>query len=184
MTRFEIEGQDVQRLNYILTAVVTVAICIGLGISFYIAGTHASLTNSEAHMLSMLVSFFSILVSWLATHAYSQFSNASTAADAREAYNEKMQTFGRKAAEKVFNLSNEIDRLAAMLRAALDDAEENTSKSAFVVLREKLVSTLHVLDTLKSVNDTSLSDWRGVIGAKTFNCRRVCRTRSTKSIRS
>lgn len=154
-----------QKLNYIFAAIVSAAICIGLGICFYIAGTRASLTNSEALMLSTLVSFFSIVVSWLATHAYSQFSNASTAADARAAYNEKMQTFGRKAAEKVFNLSNELDRLSSMLRSALEESEEQEkSKVSLIVLREKMSSTLHVLETLKSVNDTSLSDWRGVIG--------------------
>jgi hypothetical protein len=122
-------------------------------------------TASESLMLGTLISFFSIVVAVLVSHIYYNLSSQSAADDAKKAYDEKIQTFARKAAEKVFNLSNEFDRLAESVKSALDESEdEEKTKTNLIVFREKMLSVVHVLETLKSMNDTSLSDWRGIIG--------------------
>ena len=76
--------------------------------------------------------------------------------------------FALKAAEKVDNLSQELDRLTAYLQQELTDAAGGAPQAATPeALRLKdarIESAIHIIGTLKSVNDRSLSDWQGVIG--------------------
>ncbi len=122
-------------------------------------------TSGESLMLGTLISIFSVIATILVSHFYYNLSSQSASEDAKRSYDEKIRTFARKAAEKVFNLSNEFARLAENLKAAVEDSEEEeTNKITILVLREKMHSAIHILETLKSMNDTSLSDWRGIIG--------------------
>lgn len=88
-------------------------------------------------------------------------SHKKAIAEVKEQHLNNLKTYALNAAEKVDNLSNELSRLSVYLQEELekdDDEESELSKT------ERLESAIHIVNTLKSVNDTSLSDWKGVIG--------------------
>lgn len=144
--------------------VVTVALCAGIIIALWIAATRP-MTTTESVLLGILLSAASILASWVATHLYSQINLKDAIANATETNTENTRNLAVRAAEKVLNLSSEIERLTEALSAALDDSSEiEGTKQVVVVLRERILAAIHNLETLKSMNDTFLSDWRGVIG--------------------
>ncbi|HEV7998839.1 MAG TPA: hypothetical protein VGP63_03090 [Planctomycetaceae bacterium] len=147
-------------------------LCLGAGglglatiVIIVVAATKQSPTAAESLMLGVLISVFSVLAAVVVSHIYYKLGSQSASQEAKRSYDETIRTFARKAAEKVFNLSNEFDRLAESLRTAIDEGdEEESNKLTLLVLREKILSAIHILETLKSMNDTSLSDWRGIIG--------------------
>jgi hypothetical protein len=114
---------------------------------------NADLTDREALLVSVVLTFVSMLGSWVASRFYAEAS-----------FNENLRTFALKAAEKVDNLSNELDRLAAYLQQALEEKVYPSPHDEFVARELKIEGAIHIINTLKSVNDTSLSDWQGVIG--------------------
>ena len=153
-----------QRHKDPIPLVVVGALAIGILISLYIAGAR-SLTATESLLLGILLSAASMLVSWLVTHIYSQASLEEAIKRATDANTENMRNYAVKAAEKVLNLSNELQRLNDALSAACDEAEDLKGyKDTSVMLQERISSAVHNLETLRSMNDTFLSDWRGVIG--------------------
>jgi hypothetical protein len=148
---------------------VPILVTIGLGLTtiicLWIAGTR-QLTNTESVLLGVLLSAASMLVSWLATHVYSVISVKDSVAEATQAYSDNIRTLGVRAAEKVLNLSNQLQRLSESMNSALEDADESdgTKQSIVQLLRERIQAAIYNLETLKSMNDTFLSDWRGIIG--------------------
>jgi|GEM_PF-3757991 hypothetical protein len=144
---------------------VTIGLAITTLICLWIAGTR-QLTNTESVLLGVLLSAASMLVSWLATHVYSVVSVKDTVAEATQAYSDNIRTLGVRAAEKVLNLSNQLQRLGESLNSALDDADESeaTKQTVVLLLRERIQAAVYNIETLKSMNDTFLSDWRGIIG--------------------
>lgn len=148
----------------IVPVVVTLSLSAGILIALWIAGSR-QLTNTESVLLGILLSAASMLASWLATHLYSQVSLRDTIKEATDANTENTRNLGVRAAEKVLNLSTELQRLMDALTTALEDADEaEGNKAPLLLLRERVLSAVHNIETLKSMNDTFLSDWRGVIG--------------------
>lgn len=72
--------------------------------------------------------------------------------------------YGLKAAEKLNNLSNELEKLSIYLEEELNFTDYASSEEELNAKEERIESAIHMIRTLKSVNDTSLSDWQGVIG--------------------
>jgi hypothetical protein len=107
----------------------------------------------ETLLLSEMLTFFSILGSWIASKYYSEYD-----------FNKSLRLFALKAAEKVTNLSKELDRLSAVLQEELKDEEYDSPNEALLAKSIRMEDSIHIIRTLKSVNDGSLSDWRGVIG--------------------
>lgn len=148
---------------------VPVVVTIGLGLTtlicLWIAGTR-QLTNTESVLLGVLLSAASMLVSWIVTHVYSVISVQDSVAEATQSYSDNIRTLGVRAAEKVLNLSNQLQRLSETLNSALEDADESeaTKQTVVLLLRERIQAAIYNLQTLKSMNDTFLSDWRGIIG--------------------
>ncbi len=112
-----------------------------------------SWTATESLLLSMLLTVLSILASWLASRYYSEVS-----------FNDRLRVFALKAAEKVNNLSNELDRLSVFLEQELKADDYPSNEQAMLARAIRIESAIHIIHTLKSVNDRSLSDWQGVIG--------------------
>jgi hypothetical protein len=79
-------------------------------------------------------------------------------------FNKNLRVFALKAAEKVTNLSNEFDRLSLFLQQELQDPEYESPGEALLAKDMRIESAIHIINTLKSVNDKSLSDWQGIIG--------------------
>lgn len=124
------------------------------------------LTPRETLLLGIFQTIFSLGAGWAITHAYAEDSLSSAIAEVEEVYQKNLKTYALKAAEKVENLSMQLVGLAAYLN---DELEENSYRSAddeLAAKEERMYSAVHLISVLKSVNDTSLSDWRGVIGAE------------------
>ena len=151
-------------LKYILIVIVALALIMGIGICLYISFVK-DLSPNESLMIAILVTFFSMFISWILTHVYSQISLRFHTKIAKQQHEENIRTYAIKAAEKVFNLSNELKKLAENLKTGLEEQDGgNDLEICNLVLKERFISTVHCIETLKSMNDTFLSDWRGVIG--------------------
>ena len=150
-------------LKYILIAIVALALIVGIGICLNISFVK-TLSSNESLMLGILVTFFSMFISWILTHVYSQISLTDHINIARQQHEENIRTYAIKAAEKVFNLSNELKKLAENSKTGLEEQDEEDAETSNLVLKEKFISTIQLVETLKSMKDTFLSDWRGVIG--------------------
>jgi len=147
-----------------LIVIVALALIAGIGICLYISFVK-DLSPNESLMMAILVTFFSMFISWILTHVYSQISLRFHTEIVRQQHEENIRTYAIKAAEKVFNLSNELKKLAESLKSGLEEQdEEDNVEICNLVLKERFISTVHLIETLKSMNDTFLSDWRGVIG--------------------
>jgi hypothetical protein len=79
-------------------------------------------------------------------------------------FNKNLRMFALKASEKVNNLSNELDKLSIFLQRSPDTNEYVSVDQALLAKDLRIESAIHIISTLKSVNDGSLSDWQGVIG--------------------
>lgn len=122
-----------------------------------------SFTPNEAAMMSILLTVFSILATWIVSHGYSQQMQSGAIKEVKEFHQERLRTYASKAAEKVTNLSNQLNRLSAYLQQGLENDDYEVLEELVLFRSERLASAIHMINTLKSVNDTSLSDWEGII---------------------
>ncbi len=124
----------------------------------------SDLNAKESGLVSLLLTVLSVIVSFLISNYYSQITHKKAIEEVREQHLANLKTYALNAAEKVSNLSNELTRLAYYLQNDLDEETEENREMLNHSLTERIESAIHIINTLKSVNDTSLSDWRGVIG--------------------
>jgi ssDNA-binding Zn-finger/Zn-ribbon topoisomerase 1/Tfp pilus assembly protein PilE len=129
---------------------------------YFISGEN--LTARESGMIAIILTILSILASWSFSHYYSESQHTKALKDVQEFHRTNLKTYARKAAEKVNNLSNELSRLSAYLEKELTRADYDSSEEELNAKEERIESAIHITNTLKSINDTSLSDWEGVIG--------------------
>jgi transcription elongation factor Elf1/flagellar basal body-associated protein FliL len=139
------------------------AIAAGIGYCIHLLGA-GNLTPRESGLLSIVLTGLSILASWIVSDMYSASQHKTAIAEVQEAHRTNLRTYALKAAEKVTNLSNELSRLSTYLQQELDYTDYRNTEEELQAKEERLESAIHLLSTLKSVNDTSLSDWQGVIG--------------------
>lgn len=138
--------------NRTITLTLLVGLLVGMLISLFRIAFSAP-SPSESLLLSTLLTVFSILGSWIVSKHYSEYD-----------FNKSLRLFALKAAEKVTNLSKELDRLSAVLQEELKDEDYDSPQEALVAKAIRMEGAIHIIRTLKSVNDGSLSDWQGVIG--------------------
>lgn len=112
-------------------------------------------TGTEQTLLSILLTVVSIVVTGFITQAY-----------AGQSHQRNLEMFGLKAAEKVLNLSHELVRLQAYVGSFIEDAPLSEPEFTTRINIERLNMISHLIGTLRSVNDRSLSDWEGVVGEK------------------
>jgi hypothetical protein len=93
------------------------------------------------------------MASWVVSNYYANYS-----------YDENLRVFALKASEKVTNLSNELSRLSVFLQQELESTEYDSPREELLRRDARIEAAIHIINTLKSVNDKSLSDWQGVIG--------------------
>ncbi|MCL1038217.1 hypothetical protein L2750_13785 [Shewanella submarina] len=138
----------------------TVAIALSFGVAICVAIiAFGSLSAKESAILSLLLTILSIMASWIFSTIHSSSQHAEAIHEVKEMHNENLRTYALKAAEKVNNLSDQLNRLSMFLEEELQDDEEKAIDG-----RQRILSAIHMIAMLKSVNDTSLSDWQGVIG--------------------
>lgn len=127
---------------------------------FYVGSKDIS--NTETLLLSIILTLVSVAATWVASHYYSEDSYKKIVDQVNLENQSKLKTYALKAAEKVNNLSKELSRLSAYLQDELDQDFNNQNEENFSK-EERIKSVIHIVNTLKSINDTSLSDWQGVI---------------------
>jgi hypothetical protein len=129
-------------------------LCLIAGMLFclYLISTKTT-TSTEAILLSLFLTTLSIVGSWIASKYYSEYS-----------FNRNQRLFALKASEKVFNLSNELERLSLFLNQELENEDNVNINEALQLKDARIGAAIHIINTLRSVNDRSLSDWQGVIG--------------------
>jgi hypothetical protein len=135
-----------------LTKVSVAALFAGVIVCFWELITESP-TGRESVFLSTALAVLSMAGSWFASKHYSE-----------QSYNRNLQTFGLKASEKVNNLSNELNKLSVFLQQELASDEDDPIAEALLSKRIKIEAAIHVLGTLKTINEGSLSDWQAVIG--------------------
>jgi len=139
--------------NPILIALIIIIVAI-----LVIAGL-SELSSREYLFLSILLTVLAIAASWLGTSLASRASSEQMRQNLRDEYSENLRTYALKAAEKVQNLSSEIERIIEHVQEPLSNGEPGNIRLA----QEKLKTIAIMLETIKSVNNTALSDWRGII---------------------
>jgi hypothetical protein len=122
------------------------------------------LTARESTLLGVLLTICSVVASWLITHLYAAKERRDQIREVQEKNQASLRTFGLKAAEKVNNLSTELQKLSIYLEDELNFTDYPSADVELSAKEERIESAIHIIRTLKSVNDTSLSDWQGVIG--------------------
>jgi LSD1 subclass zinc finger protein len=135
----------------------------GVVASIILLGT-ANLSARESGLLSLILFVFSVLATWIVTHIYSEISHVKAINDVKQVHQDNLRTYALKAAEKVNNLSRQLNLLSVYLQEELD-AQDYTSPPEELLGKEKQIAgAIQIINMLKSVNDTALSDWKGVIG--------------------
>jgi len=147
--------------NSWITGTLMVAVIVGIVTCLWRI-TQSAPTPNEALLLSLFLTLLSIIASWIVSRYYSESS-----------YNKSLRIFALKAAEKVTNLSNELDRLTVFIQEELKDDEYDSQAEALLAKNLRFEGAIHIINTLKSVNDRSLSDWQGVIGEEISAQRQV-----------
>jgi hypothetical protein len=144
--------------------IIAGAFIAGIGLSIYFISA-GDLTSKESALVSVILTVLAILATWVITHIYTQSQHQKAIDEVQKSHLNNLRTYALKAAEKVNNLSNELNRLAAYLQEALEyDETTDNIHDSLLSDRERIESAIHIINTLKSVNDTALSDWEGVIG--------------------
>jgi predicted RNA-binding Zn-ribbon protein involved in translation (DUF1610 family) len=121
------------------------------------------LTTNEQVLFSIFTTIASFLLSWLISHFYYEQSHKETIEDIKSANQSNLKIYATKAAEKVRNLSSQLTSLATYLNEELNSEEYETTEENLRAKEERIYSTIHIINTLKSINDGSLSDWSGII---------------------
>lgn len=142
--------------------VLAVLFLFGVVVCVFIIAA-GDLTGREGAILSLFLTVLSVIASWLLAKVYGDSQHSKAIEEVKEMHNEKVRTFALKAAEKVNNLSEQINRLSIYLEEELNDDEYEDDKESLQAKEGRIASAIHILSMLKSVNDTSLSDWHGVI---------------------
>jgi uncharacterized protein (DUF983 family) len=149
--------------RYLVVGVWVFAAGLALG-ALYL--TTQSKTPTESALSAILLTFISVVLSWILAHYYATATKREEISQINQAHEKSLRMYALKAAEKVMNLSRELDRLSNYL-VAYRDAEDDENLA--LVLRskdERVTGAIHIVAMLRSVNDTALSDWEGVIGAE------------------
>ncbi len=143
------------------TQIVIVIMALGIvGCLIYISTTE--LNNREAALVSIILTILSIVASYITSQYFAEKGHKEALEEVKAQHIENLKTYAINAAEKVDNLSKELHRLTIFLEDDLAK-EYDEPLQGFRTRTDKIDSAIHIIQTLKSVNDTSLSDWRGVI---------------------
>lgn len=122
------------------------------------------LTSKETTLLGTLLTLVSVGIGWAISHHYANQDKQKAVQEVRDYEQRNLRMYALKAAEKVTNLSVELNRLSVYLEEELQYTEYADAKEELFAKEERIESAIHILGSLRSINDTSLSDWQGVIG--------------------
>src|SRR4051794_17024159 len=113
-----------------------VVILIGtvLGVGFCLWKITQSPTANESLLLSLFMTLLSVLASWIVSRFY-----------AKASYEDNLKVFALKAAEKVTNLSTQLDRLSAFLQKAIDEDDFNSPTEELLAKSIRFEDAIHLI---------------------------------------
>ena len=132
-----------------------------IGLLIYLST--GELTQRETGLLSILLTILSIIATLIVSYIYSESNYSKALEEVKETYQSNLKTYALNAAEKVNNLSEQLTRLSMYLQEELDHSDYESENEVIRSREERIESSIHIINTLKSVNDTTLNDWKGVI---------------------
>lgn len=129
----------------------------GAGYSLYLTATLTEITARESALLSVLLFILSVLATWFFSHIYGLLVS-------RASLEEKIDTIAVQSSEKIMNLSTQLWRLEQFASSAVDDAhDEEDGARVALLLENRLFAISHLARSIRSSNNTFLSDWKGVV---------------------
>jgi hypothetical protein len=146
--------------------ILAIGLIVGMGsiVGVLIVISLAELTNRETTLLGTMLTLLSVAIGWGVSHFYAIRDKNGAIEEQREFHQRNLRTYALKAAEKVTNLSKELNRLSSYLQEELQYTGYRNADEELFAKEERIESAIHMLGALRSINDTSLSDWQGVIG--------------------
>ena len=133
----------------------------GVGIIVYFMAQN-EMSTRENTLFNVMLALFSSLASVIVSHIYFEVSKEHSIEEIKKDYKDNLKLYAQKALEKVSNLSNELGKLSVYLEEA-DYGDDTDESTALLIQQERNRGAIHVVQTLKSINDRSVSDWSGVI---------------------
>jgi len=104
-----------------LTTVIILFIAGVLGVLLYLST--GELTTRETGLLSTILTILSVIAAWVVSHLYSSSGHAKAIEEVKGAHQENLQTYALKAAEKVTNLSDQLNKLSIYLQEELENTD-------------------------------------------------------------
>lgn len=132
-------------------AAILIGLAIALAVTYY-AYVVSIDSPSKGVLLKALLTALAILGAWLAARQYSEWS-----------FKKSLRTLALKDVERVDNLSDQLDKLSAYLQHGLT-AGGHSPGQELMAKDLRMEAAIHIIQTLKSVNDRSLNEWGEVIG--------------------
>lgn len=143
-------------IGVIIFSIVFVALVVWLGLN--------ATTRFEISLSTVLLTLLSIVATWVVAHVYAKYQRRNEIEELNNIHEKSLRTYALKAAEKVTNLSRELDRLSDYLSQYIEGEDEDDLEIVLRVRDERVLGAVHIVRMLRSVNDGALSDWEGVIG--------------------
>jgi hypothetical protein len=142
---------------------------IGVAVLGIIAGmvviSVARLSNRELALIAIIMTLLSIGAGYLLCSYFTSGENKRLIDENKKLAQDELKLYGSKVAERVVNLSKELDRFAGFLTEELQQEYKDTAEG-YRIRTERLESSVHILKTFKSINEALLGDWRNVIAEK------------------
>jgi hypothetical protein len=144
---------------------IAVLMFAGVILIMYLLGTNVP-TARESSLLSIIMFMLSTLATWILSHFYAETTHKQAIEEVKNLYQSNLRTYALKASEKVNNLSKQLSLLGVYLQQELDATDYDSPGDELLVKEERIGAAIQMVNVLKSVNDTGLSDWQGVIGSE------------------
>jgi hypothetical protein len=122
----------------------------------------ARLSNRELALIAIIMTLLSIGAGYLLCSYLTASENHRRIEEHKRLAAEELRVYGHKVTERVDNLSKELQRFAAFLTEELKH-EYKDSTEGYRVRTERIESSIHIINTLKSINEALLGDWRNVL---------------------
>ncbi len=103
------------------------------------------LTVRESTLLGVQLAVCSIIASWLITHLYAARARREEIREVQEKNQSNLRMYGLKAAEKVNNVSNELEKLSVYLEAELNFTDYASSDEELNAKEERIESAIHII---------------------------------------
>lgn len=138
-------------------------VIFGLGILAVFAVLATTRVNEHEKILyCIILTLFSLGLGFLLSALTSNQRISSVTKELEQRHLEELKTHAVKTADNVDNLSGELQRFARFLEGELQNQYKDLAEG-FRSRTERIESSVHIINTLRSVNNASLSDWRSVI---------------------